>query len=354
MIGIGETELQWVPEARPEATTLAPPTRVAHVRDQMQRLVPDLPPVEFEQSPETPGLQHPPAQNILIPEGMVGRRFGHYLVQQIHAKSRTGVVFLALDGGGTTPVALKLFWPEGMQSSETMSRFLRAMETMLPYRHPNLVTLLDSGVTDGFCWTASEFVAGESARKIIQRIGVAGMLNWNVVLRVAVDIARALEFATSHKIVHRNITPTNIMIRQSDGVTKLGDLLLAKALDELGPDRITRAGEIVGDLLFLSPEQASGGRVDHRSDLYSLGATLYALLTGRPPCEGLTAAESVWNIQMRDPIPPKKYHLAIPDLFEAIVLRLLAKRPDDRFADATQLMRDLDRAERYTKPIEFH
>jgi len=267
MIRVGETVLQWALESRPEATTLAPPVGAAEIRRPRHRPIPELPPVEPPQADDAPRLPHVPSEKSLIPNALVGKRFGDYLVQHIHARSRTGVIFLALGGDGTLPVALKLFWPEGMQNPEMMSRFLRAMKTMLPYRHPNLVTLLDAGVTDGLCWTATEFIAGESAKQIIQRVGVAGMLDWKSVLRVAVDIARALEFAASYGIVHRNITPTNILIRRSDDVAKLGDLLLAKAQDELGPDRVTRAGEIVGDLLFLSPEQASAERIDHRSDL---------------------------------------------------------------------------------------
>src|SRR5262249_28026772 len=269
----------------------------------------------------------------------------------IQAEAASGVVFHARDRDVGGPVALKLFWPERMQRADATERFLRAIRTMLPYRHPNLVTLLDAGVTDGLCWTAAEFVIGESAKQIIRRVGVAGMLDWKQTHRVAVDVARALEFAAASHIVHRNITPTNILIRRSDGLAKLGDLLLAKALDEVGADRITRAGDIVGDLLFLSPEQVAGERVEHRSDLYSLGATLYALSTGRPPCDGLTTAEKIRNIQSQRPDPPRKFHLGIPDLFEAVVLRLLEKRPDDRFPDATQLLRDLDRVERYTKPV---
>jgi serine/threonine protein kinase len=354
VIRVGETELEWVPDTNPGATTLAPARHAPNLLNRSRRAVPELPPVEVHVPAEPARIPSTPSLVTLNPISLVGRRFGDYLVEQVHARSRTGVVFLTLGHDGTMPVALKIFWPEVMRSPEMVGRFLRAMKTMLPYRHPNLVMLVDAGVTEGLCWTATEFVVGESAKQIIQRVGVAGMLDWKLVHRVAVDIAQALEFAASMNIVHRNITPTNILIRQRDGVAKLGDLLLAKALDELGPDHVTRAGEIVGDLVFLSPEQASGERLDHRCDLYSLGATLYALLTGRPPCEGQSLAEKVSNIQSQRPDPPKKYHLGIPDLFEAVVLRLLAKRPDDRYADATALLRDLDRVARYTKPIEAH
>ena len=127
--------------------------------------------------------------------------------------------------------------------------------------------------------------------------------------------------------------------------------MLAKALDSLGLATVTQTGTVLGDLPYLSPEQTAGDHMDTRSDLYSLGATLYALLTGRPPCEGLTIAESVLKIQTQRPDPPTKYHLAIPALFEGIVMRLLSKRPDDRFTDATQLLKELDRAEKYTQTV---
>ena len=152
---------------------------------------------------------------------------------------------------------------------------------------------------------------------------------------------------TQHQIVHRKITPRCILVRRVDGAAKLGGLGLAKSLDDDAAARVTRAGEIVGDLAYCSPEQSLGKHVDARSDLYNLGAALYALLTGRPPCEGRSLAETLDKIQSQPPEPPTKYHLAIPPLLEGIVLRLLAKRPDDRFADATALRMDLERVAKY-------
>ncbi len=343
VIRVGETELQWTFDRRPEATTVAP-----------RQPVPELPPVESPPGLDAPGVAQFGTANQLIPSALIGRPFDHFLIQGIKAEAQSGVVFLALDRDANSVVALKIFRPELMQNSGAMRRFLRAIQTMQPCRHANLVMMLTAGVTGGLCWSASEFVDGESAKQIIRRVGVAGMLDWQIVHRLAVDIARALEYAAGLHLVHRNITPTNILVRRSDGVAKLGDLYLARAIDELGPGQVTRAGEIIGDLTFLSPEQTSGGRIDHRSDLYGLGATLYALLTGRPPLEGLTTVETVHNIQTQLPKAPKSYHLGIPDLFEAVVLRLLAKRPDDRYADATQLLRDLERVGKYTRRVDAH
>src|SRR5262249_10639298 len=156
------------------------------------------------------------------------------------------------------------------------------------------------------------------ATQVITRIGTAGMLDWRNALRVAIHMARALEFAENEHIIHRNIKPSNILIRSEDKLTKLGDLMLAKALEGTMAEQITRPGELVGDVAYMSPERTHGGAavVDCRSDLYSLGATVYALLTGRPPFTGDTLPETIRKIREADPVRPKKYQLAIPDLLE--------------------------------------
>ena len=355
LIHVGDTVLRWMPDSNPAATTMVPQLRPVDVSEDSGKSLPsacpELPASDLSQVLCGKPAQHPAVGRALAPETLLGQTFANYQVQHVEAKARTGVVFRAVDRDSGALVALKLFWPDLMHSTEAMGRFLRAIETMGPYRHPHLVVLYDAGVTDGLCWTASEFVIGQSVKQMISSVGIAGMLDWQRVLRVAIDVAQAVEFAASQRIVHRNITPTNILVRRSDGVAKLGDLMLAKALDSLSLATVTHAGAILGDLPYLSPEQTAGAHIDSRSDLYSLGATLYALLTGRPPCEGLTTAETVLKIQTQRPDPPTKYHLAIPALFEGIVMRLLSKRPDDRFTDATQLLKELDRAEKYTQTI---
>lgn len=346
VITVGDTNLRWLPEARPEASTIAPPRR--HGAESPAGIAQPVPLAPKTEEAGVPKGAAKPSVNL---RSLVGQSFGNYLVQSVQAESRSGIVFLATDRDSRQPVALKLFWPNFMQRRDAVERFLRTIQTMSPLRHPNLVVLLEADQTEGICWTASEFVVGMSARQLIQQSGVAGMLDWQRVLSVAFDIARALEFAASHGIVHRNITPSNILVQKSDGVAKLGDLQLAKAIEEFDSAAVTRAGEILGDLPYLSPEQTLGERLSHRSDLYGLGATLYALLAGRPPCEGLTTAETVIKIQAQRPEPPTKYHLSIPAIFEGVVMRLLAKHPDDRFPDATKLLKELERVEKYTRPV---
>jgi len=251
-------------------------------------------------------------------------------------------------------VALKVFRPEAMKDLAAVARFRRAAATMMPLTHPHLVELFDvgeepivGGKDRGLCWSASEWIEGENAAQMIRRIGVAGMLDWRQSLKVAMHVARALDFAAQHQIVHRNLAPRHILVRKSDGVVKLGGLGLAKSLDDDASAKVTRAGEIVGELSYCSPEQVGGKRLDARSDLYNLGATVYALLTGRPPCEGRSFHETLDKIQTQRPEPPTKFHLAVPAQLEGIVMRLLEKRPEDRFGNAGQLLADLDRAATY-------
>jgi serine/threonine protein kinase len=183
---------------------------------------------------------------------------------------------------------------------------------------------------------------------VIQRIGVAGMLDWRYGYKVAVHIARALEYAHGESILHRNVAPQNILLRTSDKVALLGDLMLAKALEGTLAQQITRPGELVGDVGYMSPERTRGtADVDGRSDLYGLGATVYALITGRPPFAGGSLPELITKIRNAEPERPQKYQMGIPALFQGTVLKLLAKRPDERFASATELLAELDRVGKF-------
>jgi serine/threonine-protein kinase len=144
------------------------------------------------------------------------------------------------------------------------------------------------------------------------------------------------------------VTPPNILQRRSDKVCKLGDLMLAKALEGVLAKQVTKPGQLIGDLPYMSPERThSDGVVDERSDLYGLGASLYAVLTGRPPFEGASLPDLVRKVRQEKPEPPKKYNMAIPDLFQDAVMRLLEKRPDDRYQTAASFLRDVDRIARF-------
>ncbi|HEV3260658.1 MAG TPA: FHA domain-containing serine/threonine-protein kinase [Gemmataceae bacterium] len=277
-----------------------------------------------------------------------GQTLAHYEIGPVLAKGQTGFVFQARDTKDDRTVAFKVLQPEFSKDEDEMQRFVRAMKTMLPLRHPNLVAIYNAGKTGPCCWIAMEYVEGESLSQVIHRIGIAGMLDWQHALRVAIHISRALEFAQQHQIIHRNIAPPNILVRSEDKVAKLGDLMLAKALEGTMAQQITRPGEMVGDVQYMSPERTRGtADVDGRSDIYGLGATVYALLTGRPPFAGGSLTETVLKIRQAEPEKPRKFALSIPNLFEGTVLKMLAKRPEDRHQTAAELLTDLERVAKF-------
>jgi serine/threonine protein kinase len=245
-----------------------------------------------------------------------GQTLSHYEVGPVVGKGHSSVVFQARDTKDGKTVALKVLRPEFSQNEEEMQRFVRAMKTVLPLRHPNLIALYGAGKTGPHCWVAMEFVEGESLTAVIKHIGIAGMLEWRHSFRAALHIGRALAYAHGQQIIHRNVTPENILLRKSDKVAKLGDLILAKALEGTLAQQITRPGELVGDVAYMSPERTRGtAEVDGRSDLYGLGATAYALLTGRPPFDGATLIEKITRIRQSEPVKPTKFQMAIPHRF---------------------------------------
>jgi serine/threonine protein kinase len=295
------------------------------------------------------GTPDPAAANPADPFAeLIGDSLSHYKILRKIAKGSTGMVFQGLDVRDSKPVAVKVLWPEFSKNEEEMQRFVRAIKTMLPIRNENLVALYAAGKTSKYCWMAMEFVEGESLANVIHSIGTSGMLDWTYAFRVAMHVGHALEAAFEHQVIHRNITPANILIRSSDKRAKLGDLMLAKALEGTQAEQITRPGQVVGDLVYMSPERTHGSSgVDCRCDVYSLGATLYALLTGRPPFEGGTLPEAVHKIRNEAPVRPKKFQLGIPDYFEDAVMKMLAKDPNDRFQTPAELLGQLERIAKF-------
>jgi serine/threonine protein kinase len=301
-------------------------------------------PVEEDAPTEAPSSSvHLPQLSADRLQELTGKVLSHYHIGQLIARGQSGMVFQASDFKDDRVVALKVLWPGSTDNAE-IRRFVRTVKTLVPLKHPNLVAFRGAGKTGPYCWMAMEYVEGESLEQVIDRVGVAGMLDWRIAFHVAVHLARALEYAHAQGIIHRNLTPRNVLIQDGDKMTKLGDLMLAKALEGQLAEQITRPGEILGDLRYMAPERTRGTTdVDGRSDLYSLGALVYAVLTGRPPFDGGTLVEKITRIRNDAPVPLRKYQMSIPEQCQGIVLKLLNKRPDDRYQTATDLLRDLER-----------
>jgi serine/threonine protein kinase len=296
-----------------------------------------------------PSVNAPAAPNPDQLEALEGRTLSHYEIGHIIGKGHVGVVFHATDTKDNRPVAFKVLMPEFSKNDEEMQRFVRGMKTTMPLKHPNIVRLYGAGKTGPYCWVAMEYIAGENLMQVIGRSGVANRLDWKHAYRAALHVGRALAYAHEHGIVHRNVTPSNILRDATNEVVKLGDLMLAKALEGTASEQITRPGELVGDVAYMSPERTRGTtEVDARSDLYGLGATVYALLTGHAPGEGKTLVERVTRIRQVVPDKPTKFQMSIPPMFEGVVMKLLAKDPKDRYQAAADVVKELERIGKYS------
>lgn len=281
---------------------------------------------------------------------LAGRTLAHFEIGKVIGKGHSGMIFQATDTDDGKAVALKVMQPAFSQDEEDMQRFVRAMKAMLPLKHPNLVTVYGAGKSGPYCWAAMEFVEGESLTDVIRRIGIAGILDWKAAFRVCLHIARALAYAHDKGVIHRNVTPANILIRAADKQALLGDLMLAKATEGALAKQVTKPGEVVGDLAYMSPERTKGtaAEVDGRSDLFSLGATTYALITGKSPFAGATLVETLTKVRTVEPVKPSNYQLGTPGPFEGVVMKMMAKAPADRYQTAAEVVTELERVAKFS------
>ena len=285
-----------------------------------------------------------PTRELTPDEGVLtGKVFSHYDVGPVLAKGTAGTLYKAKDDRDGKDIAFKVLHADFTSDEEDVQRFIRAMTTVIGLHHPNLIAVHGAGKQGNTCWFAMEYVDGEPLTKLIEKFGTLKMLDWRFALTVGVHIAQALEAAHEKHIIHRNVAPESILIRTKDKVAKLGDMMLAKAMEGIKAKQITKPGELVGNIAFMAPERTrSDVEVDTRADIYGLGATLYALLTGKPPFEGKNLVETIAQIRQADPVPPKKFQLSIPDQFQDAVMVMLAKRPEMRPQTPAEVARALE------------
>jgi serine/threonine-protein kinase len=271
-----------------------------------------------------------------------GTHLAHYQLGTVVGLGNSGVVFRAQDFKENREVALKVYTPEFAENDEALHRFIRAVKTMLPMRHSNLVTLYGGGKTGPYCWMAMEYVEGENLQETVDRIGQGGKIDIRPAVRVAIDISRGLHYVHDEKIVYRSLSPGNVLFSKL-GTAKLGSLILAKAMSGALAKDVTVGGNFLGEVRYQSPEQVgAGGTVDGRSDLFSLGSLVYAMLTGRTPFEGNTPLQTATWILQKEPLSPRKLNPLVSEKLEKIVLRMLAKRPEDRYQKAMEVMAELE------------
>jgi tRNA A-37 threonylcarbamoyl transferase component Bud32/tetratricopeptide (TPR) repeat protein len=252
-----------------------------------------------------------------------------YAIERPLGSGGMATVYLADDLKHDRKVAVKVLRPE-LATSLGAERFLREIRIAARLAHPNILPLYDSGEADGFLFYVMPFVEGKSLR---ERLEEEGALPLDDALRIAREVADALDYAHRSGIVHRDIKPENIMIEEGHAVVT--DFGVARAVSEARQDKITQTGFLVGTPLYMSPEQAGGSsRVDGRSDIYALGCVLYEMLAGRPPFDG-GVADALLESKLLQSVPGLPA-VRVPPAVELAVKRALARRPDDRFATAAQ------------------
>ena len=266
------------------------------------------------------------SDHVVRPESFVG---GRYKVIRLIGEGSSKTVFLAHDDKIDRDVAFALIKTAGLDASgrERISREARAMGKLGD--NPYVVSIYDVGEERGQPYIVSQFMAGGSVDDLIRRSANHRIAPADA-MRIACDVCRALDYAHSRGIIHRDVKPANVWLT-GDGITKLGDFGLAIATDR---SRLTAAGMLVGTAAYLPPEQALGKPLDARSDLYSLGAMLYELVTGQPPFRGNDLLSVVaQHINAQAEAPSKQVVDIAPEL-DALILKLLAKNPDERPRDA--------------------
>lgn len=274
------------------------------------------------------------------PREAIPSQVGRYRILKRIGSGGMGTVYLAEDPTLHRTVALKVLPKNDNTPPNLIRRFHAEAKTAAMLRHPNIVTVFDSGDADGHLFLALEYIDGPDLEKVIRKKGRVPVERSIEVVR---QIARALDHAHGLNIVHRDIKPSNILLRR-DGTATLTDLGLARAMDESAASGITRAGFTVGTVDYMAPEQARSSKsADVRSDLYSLGCTWFHMLAGRVPFNEGDLTNKLRAHAQNAPPDPREADQSIPSGIVAVLQRMMAKKPDDRYQNPAELLADLDR-----------
>ncbi|MCA8912237.1 MAG: protein kinase [Planctomycetes bacterium] len=298
----------------------------AHTREMIREFV-------VQNRPDVDGTYT--AENSLI-----GKTLKHYKVLSVIGEGGMALVYKSRDERNSDIVALKVLKRGETVDQENLQRFLKEFKTGSKLNHPNIMQVYEIGEVDGTYFIAMEYINGSSLQEILDE---KGRLSAEGTLKIGIQVAKALEFAFSQRIIHRDIKPENILISR-EGEVKITDLGLAKELKRYVSVNITKTGEGIGTLHYMSPEQVENTRdVDQRADIYSLGATLYECLCGQPPFDEV----GVWKfVEAINEKPPPNLNDRVPNLHPEIwpvVEKALSKRPEERQQTPTEFREELER-----------
>ena len=266
---------------------------------------------------------------------------GDYRILRSLGEGGMGKVYLAANQKDGLRVAIKVLPPsKAADGGQALLRFRREMELSRRMNHPNLARTLDVGRAGGVHFMVLEYVPGESLYQLVKHPR-GGPLRVPDAARFFLKVINGLEAAHAAGLIHRDIKPSNLMVTP-DGDARILDLGLARAMDE--ESQMTRPNVVIGTLDYASPEQlGNASRADRRSDLYSLGCTIYFAMAGRAPFEGGDVVNKIFKQRMDDPEPLERVARGVPSAFAAIVRKLMAKDPADRYQTCANLRADLAR-----------
>ncbi len=273
---------------------------------------------------------------------LVGRDFGHFKVEAVLGRGYWGRVFKATDKRTNRTLALKILRPEFGEHEGRLQRFGQALRIVMPLDHPHLLRHFGAGKASAYCWCIAELVEGKSLTQIIRRNVSTGSHDWRRAVRVALEMSRGLQALHDRDLLHLSLTPQNVLVDDRDKRARLGDLLLTLSLQGNLIPYSPQVHNRLEETACLAPEQVDLGNLDARTDLYALGGLLYQLLTGHAPHTGATCEEIVERIQHEEIEAPRSLNREVPAPLDALVRKLLAREPEDRFACATSLIKALE------------
>lgn len=273
---------------------------------------------------------------------LTGKKISHYKIKRLLGKGGMGEIYLANDTKLDRRVALKILPPEFAEVKDRMKRFVREAKSASALNHPNIITIYEINEVDGTHFIAEEFIDGKTLNQYVK----SNPLNFKSALEIAIQIASALDEAHCVGIVHRDIKPDNVMIREN-GLVKILDFGIAKLTTPPESDAKaakaiksgTTPGMIIGTVNYMSPEQAKGKEVDARSDIFSFGVVLYEMISGHLPFEGETAMEMIGAILKDEPKPLNKTE--VPSGIEKIIGKCLRKDRNERYQTIKDVLIDV-------------
>jgi serine/threonine protein kinase len=249
-------------------------------------------------------------------------------------------VFLGTDTVLGRTVAIKMLAPQFADDDGFVQRFRREAQAAASIGHPHIVSVFDTGSDDGLHYIVMEYVEGKT---LADYLAGGGRIMPDRAIDIAMDVCTALEAAHAQGVIHRDIKPGNIMLNER-GEVKVTDFGIARVTTTA--DTVAQTAAILGTASYLSPEQAQGLPVDGRSDIYSLGCVLFEMVTGRPPFLGDSPVAIASKQVLEQPNPPSRLNPDVTADLDAVILRALAKNPDNRYQSAEEMRADLDRAKR--------